>query len=553
MRMWTLCILAWLILAASAAGCLDREERDETRMMEQVLQESMEAIESELNAISDATEANAALPGADGIEDTAHLLPDLEERLQMFPYGISTLIIGRDGVVRAAVPEDYTDLVGMDLSYQDAVERANTEQMTIVSDVFWLVEGFYGISQSSPIFDADGNYLGYTDITYRPEEMIGRMVEPIIATTRYDIWVIEKGGRVIYDTTADEIGRNIFTDPIYQEPGLQEAFQEIVSRESGLTTYTFWDRNWQEEVRKIALFGTVAVDGAEWRVVVTTYEGAHRDPAAETEAAAKTDADINNMKAFVAEAAAYARDHGREAALSAFNDPEGDFVRGELYIFAYAYDGTTLALPFQPGLVGENRRGIADPYGVLFIDGLCWRAETGGGSIYYVYPDPSAGFGRDLKLSYVQPVDETWFVGSGIYLSGIRAEFSEADRDALVLRVHHAREYANAHGKEEALAAFNDQDGEFGLLDDYIFAYGYDGTTLALPYQPAKIGSERLDFEDRYGVRAVAWEIMVAEEGGGFVYVTHTSPATGLESVKLCYVVPAGPDWLIGSGIYSGI
>jgi len=54
------------------------------------------------------------------------------------------------------------------------------------------------------------------------------------------------------------------------------------------------------------------------------------------------------MTAFVDDAAEYARLYGGEEEVAAFNDLDDPFVDGELYIFAYAMDGTTPALPFQP-------------------------------------------------------------------------------------------------------------------------------------------------------------------------------------------------------------
>lgn len=121
------------------------------------------------------------------------------------------------------------------------------------------------------------------------------------------------------------------------------------------------------------------------------------------------------MKAFVAGAADYAREHGRTDAIFAFNNPDGEFVRGELYIFAYDTNGTVLALPFQQGFIGTNRSGVQDSIGVACIDGMSRIAAEGGGSICYVYPNPARGYAEELKLGYVLPVDETWFVGSGIY------------------------------------------------------------------------------------------------------------------------------------------
>lgn len=553
MRQLNALLLPVIILAVCICGCIGGSDDDtgNQREMNRILDESITSINEELVSISLATGENADQLAALGL-DHPEALNFLKQTLQNFAYAHSSVVISPDGIVIAAVPEQYADLAGLDWAYQPEVERANTEQASIVSEVFWLVEGFYGISQSSPIFTADGEYIGYTDITYQPDQMISRQIDPILTKTPYDIWVAETGGRVIYDTTAEEIGRNLFTDPAYQEPGLQEAFQKIVSQPAGETTYTFWDLNWQHQVTKTAIWGTAGVHGAEWRVVITQSEGDERIGESGDRITPRTEEEIDAMKRFVEEAAAYAREHGQEAALAEFNNQSGSFVRGELYIFSYADDGTCLALPFQPGLVGESRLANADPNGVLYIAEMARKAGKGGGAVYYIYPNPEHDFQNELKLSYVLPVDDTWFVGSGIYLSAVRGEFQEADRDELVLRVHHARDYAAEHGKENALAAFNDQKGEFGLGDSYIFAYGFDGTTLALPYQPELIGSKRLDFKDTYGVNAIEWEIETAKEGGGFVYVTYTSPATGIESLKLCYVVPAGPEWLVGSGIYAG-
>ncbi len=553
MRSLNALLLPVIILAVFISGCLGGVDEDAGHHdeMSRILDESINSINQELADISQATGENADQLATLGL-DSPEALDILKQTLGSFPYAHSSLVISPEGIVVAAVPEQYADLLGQDWAYQPEVERANTEQVRIVSDVFWLVEGFYGISQSSPIFSADGQYLGYTDITYRPEQMISRQTNPLLTGTPYDIWIAETGGRVIYDATAEEIGRNLFTDPAYQEPGLQEAFQSIVSDPAGETTYTFWDRNWQQQVTKTAIWGTAGINGAEWRVVITRSGDDERIDNNSDQIAPRTYEEIDAMKSFVAEAAAYGREHGREAAVAAFNDPEGDFVSGELYIFAYTDDGTCLALPFQPGLIGENRLANTDPNGVLYIAEMVRKAGDGGGPVYYIYPNPESGFRDELKLSYLLPVDETWFVGSGIYLSSVNAAFNETERDELVLRVQNARDHAAEHGKEQALSDFNDQEGRFGLLDDYIFAYGFDGTTLALPYQPELIGSKRLDFEDGYGVRAIEWEIEVAQAGGGFVYVTYTSPATGVESLKLCYVLPAGADWLVGSGIYAG-
>ncbi|MDO8842558.1 cache domain-containing protein, partial [Methanocalculus sp.] len=232
MRLRLTFLLIFLILFACIGGCVDETKQSDDVEMNRILQESILLINDEMNSLSEATEENAMVLSSKGLDDP-DAMDSLRGWLRTFPYAISSIVIRSDGVVIAAVPEHYHQILGMDLSYQPAVQRANTIQENIVSDVFWLVEGFFGISQSSPIFSSDGEYLGYTDITYRPEMMIGHEITPILAKTSYDIWVTDTNGRVLYDTTAEEIGRNLFSDPAYQSPGLQEAFSAIVSGKSG--------------------------------------------------------------------------------------------------------------------------------------------------------------------------------------------------------------------------------------------------------------------------------------------------------------------------------
>ncbi len=165
---------------------------------------------------------------------------------------------------------------------------------------------------------------------------------------------------------------------------------------------------------KTALWGTAGVDGAEWRVVITWNEGDEHIDNNGDPILPRTEEEIDAMKTFVAEAAAYGREHGREAALAAFNDPEGDFVRGELYIFSYADDGTCLALPYQPGFIGSKRLGFEDSYGVNAIEWEIEVARAGGGFVYVTYTSPATGI-ESLKLCYVVPAGPDWLIGSGIY------------------------------------------------------------------------------------------------------------------------------------------
>ena len=216
-------------------------------------------------------------------------------------------------------------------------------------------------------------------------------------------------------------------------------------------------------------------------------------------------------------------------------------------------NGSALAHPYQPGIVGENRMALADENGLEIMKSFVDLAARGGGLIYYTFPNPSSGYREQLKLVAIEPVDDTWFVGSGIYIPEMDVALNQTAIDALVTRVKEAQTFAltsSAYSKEEGI--FPSMNEEFGTGADYVFAYDMNGTCLNLPFQPEMTGVDRLNFTDSYGVEAVKLEIDAAQRGGGYVYVVYENPDTGNEELKFCYVAPVLDDYFVGSGIYAG-
>jgi hypothetical protein len=545
-------ILGILAISLALAGCTSTVNDPKTAEMKLVAGNLTASINAGLGDLRTGVRNNSLALSTAGLsgKNTEEILA---RNLQNYPFALSSIIISKDGIITTAVPGNYAGIVGRNISWQPQVRQANSERGPIVSGVFRMEEGFTGISQSYPVFSPTGDYLGYTDITYTPEAFIERYTRSTAGGKAYDFWVVQTDGTVIYDTHKEEIGTNLFTDPAYADPALQETFARIVKEPSGSGQYTFHDDNWIGNITKTAVWDTAGVDGATWRVVVTSagQEAGVKTtgmPATPEEA---TDTRYTNLTRFVRNASAFAKEYGKQAALVEFNNPNGSFIDGDLYVFAYDMNGTTLALPYQQGLLGTDRSGISDPNGVEFINGMIDIARDGGGSIYYIYQNPIDNYREEFKISSVMPVDSGWFVGSGIYLPGLAAGFNATERDRLVEWVKQARAYAQAQGAGKAIADFNNRNGTFAEGGRYIFAYAYNGTTLALPFQPEVIGTNRMNFSDPYGVKIIAREIDTAKRGGGFVYVDYLNPDTGAVGMKLCYVAPVDDEWLVGSGIYT--
>ncbi|MCQ8893622.1 MAG: transporter substrate-binding domain-containing protein [Methanolinea sp.] len=256
-------------------------------------------------------------------------------------------------------------------------------------------------------------------------------------------------------------------------------------------------------------------------------------------------ATTEELKGYVDEAASFALSHGKEAAIAAFQDPDGPFVTGDTYVYALDYTGVALALPFQPGMVGTNFLPLRDSAGKAYTEIEVKLARAGGGFILYHYPKPSENGTSRLKISYVRPVDDTYWIGAGVYMSGdalIDAELREF--------VDRARMFALSHARDDTLAAFNDPAGPFISGDLYIFAYDYNGTVLSWPYRPDQVGKNRYNETDAMGSHHIREMIAKARRGGGMVDYYSTNPFTNRTALKVSTVVDVDGSWFLGAGRY---
>lgn len=251
------------------------------------------------------------------------------------------------------------------------------------------------------------------------------------------------------------------------------------------------------------------------------------------------------IQEYVNTAASWAQEHGKEVAIATFNDPNGPFVQGDVYIYALDYNGTALALPFQPEMVGKDFIPLLDASGKPYTKVEIALAEQGGGYILYHYPYPAGDQPSTQKISYVRPVDDTYWIGGGMY----------TDEDHIIspgIRqfVKQARTFAIENGKEKAVQEFNDINGSFTAGYRYIFAYDYDGTLLAWPYRQDLIGTNRFNATDSVGTSHVQAFLARAKTGGGIVDYYSVNPLTNSTDLKISYVTDVDGTWMLGSGWY---
>jgi cytochrome c len=102
--------------------------------------------------------------------------------------------------------------------------------------------------------------------------------------------------------------------------------------------------------------------------------------------------------------------------------------------------------------------------------------------------------------------------------------------------VSRAGTFLKKHGREKALAAFNDRNGPFAYRDLYVFAYDLGGTCLAHPTKPERVGKNNLADKDPDGKEFVRERLELAKKNrkGWQDYKFH-NPATNRVEQKVAY------------------
>lgn len=122
----------------------------------------------------------------------------------------------------------------------------------------------------------------------------------------------------------------------------------------------------------------------------------------------------DEAKAMVEKAAAFYKENGKDKAIAEFNNPKGQFIDRDLYVFALDMQGIRVAHGTNQKLVGKSILDFKDvdgkPYGQEIVD---IGKGAGTGWVDYKFTDPlTKKIGE--KTTYVSRVDDI-IIASGAY------------------------------------------------------------------------------------------------------------------------------------------
>jgi len=118
----------------------------------------------------------------------------------------------------------------------------------------------------------------------------------------------------------------------------------------------------------------------------------------------------------VTKAGKYFSENGKEKAFAAYQDKAGEFVKGELYVFVYDFNGICLAHGSKPKLVGANRLDVEDVNGKKYIREMIEGAKTKvSGWVDYMFVNPETKAIEPKSSYYSRLGSNDMMVCCGIY------------------------------------------------------------------------------------------------------------------------------------------
>jgi hypothetical protein len=188
------------------------------------------------------------------------------------PHVITCSAVDLNGIMLTVVPDSYRWAEGSNISDQKHVIEIQETHRPVLSSTFPAVEGFDAVVLEWPIFSTDGEMIGSVNALFRPDLLLNSAAElwrQEVGDEEVTAWAMATDGLILYDPDPEEVGRNLFTDPLYA-PYVQLLVlgERIASEKSGTGTYEFLGPGLVDPAVKRAWWATAGLHGAEWRLVV---------------------------------------------------------------------------------------------------------------------------------------------------------------------------------------------------------------------------------------------------------------------------------------------
>lgn len=260
-------LLPFMIIFIAFISCSDSDCPVNSTDYPRLLDDAISSINQELNSLNGESSLGANMIGFTDLS-AGEIYPILSDIVKADSRIVEAAFIDKTGILKYIKPDEYKDSEGADISDQEHVMKLHSTLQPVMSDLFMAVEGFRSLDFAYPIMK-DDELAGSLSLLIKPYDFLGNIAEPLISGTDSEIFIAQSDGIVIYDQDEEEIGKNLATDPSYQQyPGLVEVGEKIIQNNEGTAEYSYKKAGSDTDIKKIAYWKTLEFFGAKWRVVV---------------------------------------------------------------------------------------------------------------------------------------------------------------------------------------------------------------------------------------------------------------------------------------------
>ncbi|NYT01690.1 MAG: hypothetical protein GKC10_02890 [Methanosarcinales archaeon] len=224
--------------------------------------QAVDSVNSNLSAIDERLAYACAALSRTGLQGpgTSEILRDLSATGQGM---VDAITIDANGTIVEVEPQEYQHIRGMDIGDQEHVKTVMDTRRPLGLDYISTVEGFDALAFTAPVFDEQGVFLGAASVLINSTEFFFAALAPFQPESGAKIGVMKPDGLVLYDLDSQQIGKNTFSDPLFQE---QEEILALGRRmegeRTGLGTYEF------ANTTREALWTTIDFQGRQIRMVL---------------------------------------------------------------------------------------------------------------------------------------------------------------------------------------------------------------------------------------------------------------------------------------------
>ena len=242
-------ILAWMVMLGAFAPSLvpaacgedagsDDVEADWDLIWSFV--QATDAVNANLAEIDDALQDASLALSSGGIEGE-RAREVLDQLSDLGPFVVDCITVDLNGTIVEVMPEEYRHVQGINIRDQEHIERLLATRRPGGLAYIESVEGFRAMDFASPVFGDEGRLIGAVTVLVNSTVLFGDALASHQPGDRAKIWAMTPDGTILYDSDADQIGRNTFDDPLFREfPDLLAVAERVKMERSGRGAYSIF-------------------------------------------------------------------------------------------------------------------------------------------------------------------------------------------------------------------------------------------------------------------------------------------------------------------------